>query len=451
MAERYRDARGGMDRLIERYITEEMREIWSQENQFRTWLEVELAVCRAWMEEGEIPEGAFRNIVERSCIDLNRIRQIEDSVQHDMIAFVSSVAEKVGPDGRFIHLGLTSSDVIDTSSSLLLSRSIDIISRDLERISETVLEKAWQYRHQACVGRTHGVHAEPISFGFKLLNWYEEFQRDFRRLKGARLSVAVGKISGAVGTYAHCPPSIEERVCALLGLERARVSTQVLQRDRHAEVMSTLALLGSGLERIAQEIRHLQRTEVLEVLEPFSQNQKGSSAMPHKKNPVICERICGMARLLRGYAISSMENIPLWHERDISHSSVERVIWPDAFNISHYMIRKTLEVISGMRILESGMKRNLDLSKGLVFSQRVLLALLEKGFNREEAYAIVQGSAMKCWEEEKTFLETLENDPAILKNFDREDLESLFDTEYFLRFIDTIFDRFPEPGGSLAK
>lgn len=424
-----------------------MTSIWSQENSFRTWLEVELAACRAWMEEGSIPQESFRIITERSRIDLDRIHQIEDSVHHDMIAFISSLAEKVGADGRFIHLGLTSSDVIDTSSSLLLSRSIGIILDELEKVSESVLEKAWKYKGLACVGRTHGVHAEPVSFGFKMLNWYEEIQRDARRLRAARLSVSVGKISGAVGTYAHCPPAIEERVCDLLGLERARVSTQILQRDRHAEVMNSLALLGSGLERIAVEIRHLQRTEVLEALEPFSSQQKGSSAMPHKKNPIICERICGMARLLRGYAVSAMENVPLWHERDISHSSVERVIWPDAFNIAHYMLRKTLEVIDGMNVLEEGMKRNLEISKGLVFSQRILIGLVEKGFTREEAYSVVQKSAMKCWEGDRTFLEILEEDSVIAESFTREELGSLFDTGYFLRFIDDVFDRFPEPGG----
>lgn len=421
--------------------------IWSRENCFKTWLEVEIAVCRAWMEEGSVPEESFKAIVERSRIDLDRIHEIEDSVHHDMIAFVSSVAEKVGSDGRFIHLGLTSSDVIDTSSSLLLSRSIDIILGELVRVAEIVLEKAWKYKGLVCVGRTHGVHAEPISFGFKLLNWYEEIQRDLRRLRAARLSVSVGKISGVVGTYAHCPPAIEERVCNLLGLERARVSTQILQRDRHAEVMDSLALLGSGLERIAVEIRHLQRTEVLEVLEPFSVQQKGSSAMPHKKNPVICERICGMARLLRGYAVSAMENIPLWHERDISHSSVERVIWPDAFHIAHYMLKKTREVIDGMRVLEGGMKRNLEISKGLVYSQRILIGLVGKGFTREEAYAVVQKSAMKCWEGDGTFREILEDDPEIVRSFTHEELESLFDAGYFLRFIDDVFDRFPEPGG----
>lgn len=437
--------------MIDRYSTKEMSVIWSQENSFKSWLEVEIAVCRAWMEEGSIPEASFRTIVERARVDIDRIRQIEDSVHHDMIAFVSSVAEKVGPDGRFIHLGLTSSDVIDTASSLLLSRSIDIILGELKKVSEAILEKAWQYRKIPCVGRTHGVHAEPISFGFKVLNWYEEIQRDIRRIKAARLSVSVGKISGAVGTYAHCPPAIEERVCALLGLEPARVSTQILQRDRHAEVMTSLALMGSGLERIAVEIRHLQRTEVMEVMEPFSEQQKGSSAMPHKKNPIICERICGMARLLRGYAVSTMENIPLWHERDISHSSVERVIWPDAFNIAHYMLMKTLEVIEGMRILEESMERNLDISKGLVFSQRVLLGLVEKGFSREEAYAVVQKSAMKCWEGDRTFLQILEEDPRIIGSFTVEELESLFDTGYFLRFVEKVFERFPEPGCNLAQ
>jgi adenylosuccinate lyase len=440
-----------MDTLIERYQTEEMSELWSHENHFRIWLEVELAACRAWMEEGVIPKEAFEHIVERSDIDLERIREIEDSVHHDMIAFVSSLAEKVGPDGRFIHLGLTSSDVIDTSSSLLISRSIRVILEELKKFTGSILEKAWKYKFTPCVGRTHGVHAEPVSFGFKLLNWYEEMRRDQSRLEAALGAVGAGKISGAVGTYAHCPPSIEERVCELLGLERARVSTQILQRDRHAEVINALALLGSGLERIAQEIRHLQRSEVLEVLEPFSEGQKGSSAMPHKKNPVICERICGMARLLRGYAIASMENIPLWHERDISHSSVERVIWPDAFHIAHYMLKKSIEVIEGMRVLEEGMARNLELSKGLVFSQRILLGLVEKGFTREDAYAIVQESAMLCWEKGKPFLEVLGADPRIMAVFAPDEIEALFDTGYYLRFIDEVFGRFPKPDKSVAE
>lgn len=433
--------------MIDRYQTKEMSALWSQENLFSTWLEVEIAVCRAWMEEGVIPEQSFRNILDRSVIDLDRIVQIEESVHHDMIAFVSSVAEKVGKDGRYIHLGMTSSDVIDTSASLLLSRSLDIISCELDGLAETVLKKAWDYRELACVGRTHGIHAEPVSFGFKLLNWYDELQRDKKRLAASRVSIAVGKISGAVGTYAHCPPVIEEKVCSLLGLERAMVSTQILQRDRHAEVISSLALLGSGLERIAQEIRHLQRTEVLEVLEPFSENQKGSSAMPHKRNPIICERICGMARLLRGYLLSSMENIPLWHERDISHSSVERIIWPDAFHLTHYMLKKTREVLDGMKVLSEGMKRNLNLSRGLVFSQRVLIGLVEKGFTREEAYDIVQRSAMECWDRDRTFKEILGEDPGIRSSFSEKEFEDLFDETYYLRFIDTIFDRFPKSGG----
>ncbi len=437
--------------MIERYRTEEMSALWSNENRFRTWLEVELAACRAWMEEGVIPREAFENILERSAIDLQRIHEIEDSVHHDMVAFVSSVAEMVGPDGRFIHLGLTSSDVIDTSSSLLISRSIGVIQDELKKLAGSILAQAWKYKNTPCVGRTHGVHAEPLSFGLKMLNWHEEMCRDQSRLRAALETISTGKISGAVGTYAHCPPSIEKRVCELLGLGRAKVSTQILQRDRHAEVLNALALLGSGLERIAQEIRHLQRTEVLEVLEPFSKDQKGSSAMPHKKNPVICERICGMARLLRGYAIASMENIPLWHERDISHSSVERIIWPDAFHITHYMLKKSLEVIEGMRVLEKGMTRNLDLSKGLVFSQRILLGLVEKGFTREEAYAIVQELAMLCWEEDKPFLEILEADERIMRVFSREEIEKLFDTRFYLRFVDEVFGRFPEPDNGISE
>jgi len=437
--------------LIERYCTDEMEHLWSLENRFRTWLEVELAACRAWAEEGAIPEGALRNILEKADIDMERIRVIEDTVHHDMIAFVSSVAEKVGPDGRYIHLGLTSSDVIDTSSSLLLVRSIRLLLDELEMLSGEILSMAARYRLTPCIGRTHGVHAEPISFGFKLLNWYEELCRDRDRLVAAMEVTGVGKISGAVGTYAHCPPMIEERVCDLLGLTRARVSTQILQRDRHAQVVCAVAILGSGLERIAQEIRHLQRTEVLEVLEPFSSGQKGSSAMPHKKNPVVCERICGMARLLRSYSLASLENIPLWHERDISHSSVERVIWPDVFNLCHYMLKKAREVVEGMTVLDEVMKRNLDLSKGLVFSQRVLLGLVEKGFSREDAYAIVQGAAMQCWDQDRSFLEVLEDDPRVAGAFKGEELHSLFDTEYYLRFIDGIFERFPVKDPSFTK
>jgi len=428
--------------LIERYNTDEMESLWSQENRFRTWLEVELAVCEAWMKEGVIPEGSLRNILERAEIDQERIKEIEATVHHDMIAFVTAVSEKIGPDGRYLHLGLTSSDVIDTASSLLMVRSLRLILDELELLSREILSKAFRYRHTPCMGRTHGVHAEPITFGFKLLNWYEELRRDQGRLHSALEVMRVGKISGAVGTYAHCPPSVEERACDLLGLARAKVSTQILQRDRHAQVIAALAILGSGLERIAQEVRHLQRTEVIEVLEPFYEGQKGSSAMPHKRNPVICERICGMARLLRGHNLASMENIPLWHERDISHSSVERVVWPDAFNLTHYMLKKTREVVEGMAVLEDRMAKNLDLLKGLVFSQRVLLGLLEKGFSREDAYVIVQEAARISLEKEEPFLEVLEKDPRVGGSFKGQELRSLFDMGYYLRFIDDIFGRF---------
>lgn len=434
--------RGELDSLIERYRTVDMESLWSQDNRYRTWLEVELAVCRAWAEHGVIPEDSLRNILQRADIDLERISELEEAVHHDMIAFVTAVAEKVGPDGRYIHLGLTSSDVIDTASSLLMVRSIRLILGELELLSREILSKAFRYGHTPCMGRTHGVHAEPITFGLKLLNWYEELRRDRSRLLFAIETVGVGKISGAVGTYAHCPPPIEERACDLLGLSRAKVSTQILQRDRHAQAICALAILGSGLERIAQEVRHLQRTEVLEVLEPFYQGQKGSSAMPHKRNPILCERICGMARLLRGHTLASLENIPLWHERDISHSSVERVVWPDAFNLAHYMLKKTREVVEGMTVLEDRMEKNLGLLKGLVFSQRVLLGLLEKGFSREEAYAIVQEAALLSLEKGESFLEMLERDPRVSESFKGQELRSLFDIDYYLRFIDDIFERF---------
>lgn len=305
--------------MIERYETEEMKRIWSDENRFQKWLEVELAVCEAWTEEGRIPAEAMETIRKRAGFDLERIAEIESSTHHDVIAFVSSVAEKIGPEGRFVHLGLTSSDVVDTAGSLLILEALAVLIETLKSFSGLVLEKAREYRHIPCVGRTHGVHGEPTTFGLKLLNWHSQLQRDLERLELATNHIRVGKISGAVGTYAHCPPQIEEKVCSKLGLQRAPVSNQILQRDRHAEVLTAIAILGATMERIATEIRHLQRTEVLEAAEPFAKGQKGSSAMPHKRNPILSERVCGMARLLRGYALASMENIALWHERDISH------------------------------------------------------------------------------------------------------------------------------------
>jgi len=433
--------------MIERYETEEMKRIWSDENRFQKWLEVELAVCEAWTEEGKIPAEAMDTIRKRAGFDMQRIAEIEASTHHDVIAFVSSVAEKIGPEGRFIHLGLTSSDVVDTAGSLLILEALAVLTETLKSFSGLVLEKAREYRHIPCVGRTHGIHGEPTTFGLKLLNWHSQLLRDLERLELANKHIRAGKISGAVGTYAHCPPQIEEKVCSKLGLQRAAVSNQILQRDRHAEVLTAIAILGSTMERIATEIRHLQRTEVLEAAEPFSKGQKGSSAMPHKRNPILSERVCGMARLLRGYALASMENIALWHERDISHSSVERVAWPDAFHLAHYSLKTLMRILAGLQVDPGRMAGNLEMTRGLLFSQRVLLFLIEEmGVSREEAYAIVQENAMRCWAGEGHLRDLLSSDPRVSRYLDDDALDLLFDYRYFTRYVDEIFSRFENKG-----
>jgi len=429
--------------MIERYSTEEMKKIWSEENKYRVWLDVEIAVCKAWCEKGMIPKDALADIEQKSAFDVGRIHEIESEVHHDIIAFVTNVAENVGPSGRFIHLGLTSSDILDTASSIMLKQSLEYVDRKLDALCKKLFAKAEEYKMLPCVGRTHGIHAEPITFGLKLLNWYSQLLRDHERLQEAIKVISYGKLSGAVGTYAHCSPDIEEKVCKNLGLTAAPVSTQILQRDRHAQVINAIALLGCSIERFAVEIRHLQRTEVLEVLEPFGKKQKGSSAMPHKRNPIICERLAGMSRLLRGYALSGMENIALWHERDISHSSVERVIWPDAFNLIDYMLNKFENIVENMVVRGDRMKYNLDLTKGLVYSQRVLLQLVEDyGLKREDAYLVVQDSAMKCWEGQGTFLDLLASDSRLSGLISKEELASLFDCNYYFRYVGDIFDRF---------
>ena len=429
--------------MIDRYEVPEIQALWSEESKFRTWLEVELAVCGVWKERGVIPTHAYEDIRARASFDIRRIDEIEQEVQHDMIAFVSSVAETVGENGRYIHLGLTSSDVIDTASSLTLKRSLAVVDGKVALLMKAVGKKAHEFRHVPCTGRTHGVHAEPTTFGLKLLNWHYQLSRDRERLSLATEQIGYGKISGAVGTYAHCEPSIERRVCELLGLKPALVSTQILQRDRHGNVMNTLALLGGALERFATEIRHLQRTEVMEALEPFGSRQKGSSAMPHKRNPILCERICGMSRLLRGYALTAMENMALWHERDISHSSAERVIWPDAFHVAVYMLNKMIYIVENMQVNTEKMKENLEITRGLVYSQRILLDLVERfGLSREEAYAIVQENAMACWKGQKTFSELLMEDERVRSRISSEELAELFEPEYYLRWADEIFSRF---------
>ncbi len=430
--------------MIERYETPEIKAIWNDQNRFQKWLDVELAVCRAWNEAGKIPDVDYRNIIEKASFRIDRIREIEEVTQHDVIAFVSSVAESIGESGRYVHLGLTSSDVIDTASSLLLSESLDAVLVALRDLHKVLGSKAVEYKTTPCAGRTHGIHAEPTTFGLKLLNHYAEIGRDIDRISQSKKEIMVGGLSGAVGTYANCPPSIEARTCELLGLSVDPVSTQVIQRDRHARIVTDAAICGGSLERLALEIRHLQRTEVLEALEPFKKGQKGSSAMPHKKNPILCERICGMSRLLRGYTIPAVENIALWHERDISHSSVERVMWPDIFHLVLYMTRTMTKIISGLTVNSEKMKDNIEITKGLLFSGRVLVTLVEKeGISREEAYAIAQSNAMRCWNEKIPLLELLKNDPRINKMSESE-LESLFDLEYYLKHIDEIFGRFTE-------
>lgn len=429
--------------MINRYETEEMRAIWSLENQYRTWMKVEIAVCEAWRDLGVIPEEAFEDIKTKGDFDVDNIDKIEAEVHHDMIAFVTDMASHVGESGRYIHLGLTSSDVLDTANALRLSQSVKVLMGQLDSLSAAVRDLAVKHKHTPCVGRSHGIHGEPTTFGLKVLNWYSQLLRDRQRLEEADEAISYGKLSGAVGTLAHTSPEFEEKVCASLGLKVDPVSTQVIQRDRHAQVAYALASLGCALERISTEVRHLQRTEVLEVLEPFGSKQKGSSAMPHKKNPILCERISGMARLMRSYHMAALENVSLWHERDISHSSVERIAWPDSFHLIHYMCRLMERVVRGLTVDEGRMERNLDLTKGLVFSQRVLLELVERfGMSREDGYAVVQSNAMRCWDGEGNFIDLLWNDPKVKAILSREDLEGLFSKEYYFRHVDAIFRRF---------
>ncbi len=429
--------------MIERYTTETMEKIWSDKNKYKVWLDVEIAVCKAWSEKGIIPEDAVKDIENNGTFSVKRINEIENEVHHDVIAFVTNVAESVGSNGRYIHLGLTSSDVIDTASSIMLKQSLEHVISKLESTSKDLFSKAEKYKFLPCVGRTHGVHAEPLTFGFKLLSWYSQLQRDRKRLIAALEEISYGKLSGAVGTYAHCPPDVEKSVCESLGLNPSPITTQVLQRDRHAQVLSAISILGCSIERFAVEIRHLQRTEVLEVMEPFGKKQKGSSAMPHKKNPIICERLTGMSRLLRSYSSTAMENIALWHERDISHSSVERIIWPDAFNLIDYMLDKFRNIVKDMVVQEERMKKNLEMTKGLVYSQRVLLQLVEQfSMKREDAYAVVQDNAMRCWDGDNHFLDLLSSDERLTGLISKEELSSLFDYNYYYRYINEIFDRF---------
>lgn len=426
--------------MIERYALPDMSAVWSERSKLGKWLAVEIAVCDAWATLGEIPQEAAERI-RKARFDEDRITYYFEKTHHDMTAFTRSVSESLGEERRFIHLGLTSSDVMDTALSLQMIESADLLARDLQQLEAVVSRRALEHRRTLMMGRTHGVHAEPMTFGLKLALWVDEIRRARQRLDEARRVAAVGKISGAVGTHATVPPELEEMVCEQLGLAVAPVSSQIIQRDRHAQYMTTLALIACSLEKFATEIRTLQRTEILEVEEPFSEGQTGSSAMPHKRNPELCERVAGLARVLRGYAVTAMENVSLWNERDISHSSTERIILPDACGLLHYMISVFTRIMDGLVVYPERMRENLELTQGLVFSQRVLLALVEAGLSREDAYQIVQRSAMRAWRERAPFLELLAADPEVTATLSRANLEGLFDYSYYLRHIDASFDR----------
>lgn len=427
--------------MIERYTRPEMGAIWTDENRYRKWLDVELAVCEAWAETGEIPPQSLQTIKEKADFSVKRIEEIEKVVKHDVIAFLTSVAEKVGEDSRFIHLGLTSYDVVDTALSLLIKEALEKVQKDLNPLKDILKEQALQYKKTVMVGRTHGVHAEPITFGVKLLVWYEEVKRHLHRIENALEVISYGRISGSVGTYIHLDPKIEVYALKKLGLKPAKVSTQVLQRDRHAEVLFALALIASSLDKFAAELRHHQKTEVLELEEPFTRGQKGSSSMPHKKNPVRAERISGLARVIRANLQVSMENISLWHERDISHSSAERIIFPDAFILTDFILAETTDIISHWKVNVERMKENVNLTRGLVFSQSVLLALMKKDIPREQAFQLVQMNSMKAWDEGRDFRELIQSDKEIGKILTEKEIDDCFSLDPYLSKIDYIFEK----------
>jgi adenylosuccinate lyase len=427
--------------MIDRYTRPEMGGIWSEENKYRKWLDVELAVCEAWAELGRIPAATLRKIKEKAGFSVGRIEEIEKVVKHDVVAFLESVGEHVGEEARFIHLGLTSYDIVDTALSLLLKESLEKIGRDLAPLRNVIRDQALRHRKTVMVGRTHGVHAEPITFGVKLLVWYEEVKRHEDRLARAREVISCGRISGSVGTYIHLDPRVEEIALRKLGLRPARVSTQVLQRDRHAEVLSALALLGASLDKFALELRHLQKTEALELEEPFTRGQKGSSSMPHKKNPVRAERVSGLSRILRGNLQVALENIPLWHERDISHSSAERVIFPDSFILADYMLAEMTDIITNWVVHEERMRENIFLTGGLIFSQKVLLALTEKNVSRPQAYELVQRNSLRVWKENRNLKDLLLADKDVLAVLTPAEVEACFNLDTYLDKIDYIFER----------
>jgi adenylosuccinate lyase len=427
--------------MISRYTRPQMGRIWEAENRYAKWLDVEIAACEAMAEEGLVPSEALENIKKKAAFSVERILQIEEETKHDVIAFLTNVAEHVGPDSRFIHMGLTSSDILDTSFAMLLREAMLMIIEDVEQFMATVKERAFEHKHTVMIGRSHGIHAEPITFGLKLAVWYSEMKRNLHRLREALETISYGKLSGSVGTFANVSPRVEASACRKLGLKAAEISTQILQRDRHAQYFTALAILAGTMEKIAVEIRHLQRTEVLEAEEAFEKGQKGSSSMPHKKNPIGAENISGLARLVRSNCLAALENMALWHERDISHSSVERVIAPDSTILIDYMIHRLSRIVKTLAVYPERMKENLNRMRGLIFSQQVLLRLSNLGLSREKSYEWVQRNALKVWAEGKDFKSLLAEDTDIRKYLGLRDLEEIFDLKYHLKHVDQLFGR----------
>jgi len=427
--------------VIERYSLAKMKGIWQEEFKFQTMLLIEILALEAYAAKNVVPSQAVKRIKQKAKFNLLEIQKIEEKTQHDVVSFVSNVSQYIGKDAQYLHLGLTSSDILDTTLGVQLKSASDILIKDLEKLLKILAKKAKTYKELVCIGRTHGVHAEPTTFGLKLALWYDETNRNLARLKLAREEISLGKLSGAVGTYSNIEPYVEAYVCKKLGLRSVNIATQVIQRDVYAQYMATLAVIGASLEKFATEIRHLQKTEVLEVEEPFGRGQKGSSAMPHKRNPVICERICGLARLLRANSLVALENVALWHERDISHSSVERVIFPDSTLALDYMLNKFIEVVSGMRVYPENMLANLAKTRGLIFSQRVLIALMNKGLERVKAYDLVQKAAMSTWQGTGNFKDNLLSLPQAAKYLTAKELDGIFDLDFYLRNVNKIFSR----------
>ena len=427
--------------MIDRYTRPEMGRIWSEQNQFQKWLEVEILAAEALAQLGKVPKAAVARIKKKARFKLARIRQIEKEVRHETIAFLSSVAEFVGDDARFLHVGMTSSDVMDTALALQLKEAASLLIEDVREIMRVLRRQAFRYKKIPMIGRTHGVHAEPITFGLKLALWHEEMRRHLARLEGAAGEISVGKISGAVGTFAQVSPKVEAYVCRKSGLKPALVSNQIIQRDRHAFFFATLAVIASSLEKFAVEIRHLQRTEVREAEEPFSRGQKGSSAMPHKRNPILSENVSGLARLMRAYALAALENVPLWHERDISHSSVERVIAPDATIVLDFMLQRMSYVLKDLCVYPENMRRNLERSGGVIFTERVLLRLVDKGLSRDAAYRMVQRHALKAARDGGDLKRGVSQDPEIRRHLSRRDIEQIWDLQHYLKNVDLIFNR----------